>query len=48
MRSKFWSVPQHLLLAFKELPELYNLDRMSLDLRFSENMSKHVGKGYMK
>lgn len=48
VRSKFCSVPQHLLLVFKGLPELYNLGRMSQDLPFSENVSKYVGKGYMK
>lgn len=48
VRSRFCLVPQHLLRVFKELPELYNLGRMSLDLCCSENMNKYVSKGYLK
>lgn len=48
MSSKLWSLPQHLLLVFEELPELFNLGNRSLDLHFSEDVSKYVGNGYMK
>lgn len=39
---------QHPLLMFKELPELYNHGNISLDLCFSEKVSKYVGNGFTK
>lgn len=42
------ALPQHPLLMFKELSELYNRDNMSLYLCFSEKVSKWVVSGCMK